>query len=283
MGHLQKEEDLVDQAIPIRHPHLDFERDIPPHYFRDNAFFSHFMTSYNFTFPDGEQFFVESVKFFKDRITDPRLSSEVKNFCGQEYQHRKQHILFIGYIEKLGYQIKSWMKWLNSFLRKFLPKMSPGFQLAFTAGTEHLTATIAHGALKNHMLDKADPTMRRLWLWHSIEEMEHKHVAFDVFQTVYPNNYFLRIRGYLFALLMGFSCVFYGMFRLLREDFRLGQLDFKKLKDHSKIFMYDRGFQNFLKYLFMTFPVYFKPSFHPKQILDQDVIDFYSPELRQFS
>lgn len=33
-----------------------------------------------------------------------------------------------------------------------------------------------------------DNTIRNLWLWHSVEETEHKAVAFDLYQHLYGNG-----------------------------------------------------------------------------------------------
>jgi hypothetical protein len=205
----------------------------------------------------------------------------MKDFCGQEHQHRKEHVVFIGYFEKLGYNIKSWMKWLKWYFGSFLGIFPPSLKLAITAGGEHLTATIAHATLKNNMLDHADPTMRQLWLWHHMEEIEHKHVAFDVFQATHRKNYFIRIFGFLIALWTGLWYTFYGLFKLLRQDFKQGRLDFRKLKNHSKIFIHDQDMRQFLKYIFKTIPIYLKPGFHPKQIKDQDLISLYSIEFQK--
>nr|WP_317622487.1 MULTISPECIES: metal-dependent hydrolase [unclassified Ketobacter] len=36
-----------------------------------------------------------------------------------------------------------------------------------------------------------DPDALKLWLWHALEENEHKAVAFDVYQQV-SGNYLIR-------------------------------------------------------------------------------------------
>ena len=45
---------------------------------------------------------------------------------------------------------------------------------------EHFTAILANQLLGNpRHLDGADPESAALWRWHSIEEIEHKGVAYD--------------------------------------------------------------------------------------------------------
>jgi predicted metal-dependent hydrolase len=55
--------------------------------------------------------------------------------------------------------------------------------LAVTAAAEHFTATLAAAVLEGNTWDAqdVDTDARNLWLWHAAEEIEHRHVAFDVY------------------------------------------------------------------------------------------------------
>jgi predicted metal-dependent hydrolase len=159
-------------------------------------------------FPEGEDFFVRSVRSYRDRITDPELKVQVAGFIGQEALHGREHRHFNERLQELGYPTR----FVDGCVRRGLgvlaavaPKRT---QLAVTAALEHYTATLAETLLRDEgVLDEfGAPEVRTLFAWHALEESEHKSVAFDVYQTVSGNSY--RRRAVMWATHVGF---FVGM------------------------------------------------------------------------
>src|SRR5438874_10827821 len=67
---------------------------------------SHVAASLSAVFPDGEDFFVKSVRHFRDQITDPTLKRQVAGFIGQEAMHGREHRAFNDRLDALGYPTK---------------------------------------------------------------------------------------------------------------------------------------------------------------------------------
>ncbi|MGB0734360.1 MAG: metal-dependent hydrolase, partial [Pontibacterium sp.] len=63
-----------------------------PKYWYDNkAFETHFFNALSSTFPEGERFFIISVRNYAAQITDPKLKEQVERFISQEGQHSREH------------------------------------------------------------------------------------------------------------------------------------------------------------------------------------------------
>ncbi|MDL4816002.1 metal-dependent hydrolase [Actinomadura opuntiae] len=159
---------------------------LPRHYMNDDLVMSHIVTVLSSVFPEGEDFFVKTVRHYRDEVTDPELKTQVAGFIGQEVTHGREHRHFNERLRGLGYPtrfIDRQTKYGLALLSRVLP---PDVQLAVTAALEHYTATLAYVLLnKPEARDMfTEPEIRRMFLWHALEESEHKSVAFDVFQTV---------------------------------------------------------------------------------------------------
>lgn len=159
---------------------------VPKHFSEDGLIGGHVTAVLSSYFPDGEDFFVRSVRHFRDQITDPELKEEVKGFIGQEAIHGKEHRAFNDHLASLGYPTKLVERSIDRFLRARERLLSPKANLAFTAAAEHFTATLAEMLLTNEEAREefGDPTVRDLFVWHALEESEHKAVAFDVYRAV---------------------------------------------------------------------------------------------------
>jgi len=196
---------IPERTISVRRPGLSYADDRTPRYFvADDILRSHIAAMLSSVFPEGEDFFVRSVKAYRNQITDPVLKEQVKGFIGQEALHGREHRAFNDRLHELGYPTRFTDKRVKiglGILGKVAPK---AHQLAVTAALEHYTATLAEALLRD---DKArdefvtDET-RTLFTWHALEETEHKSVAFDVFQHVSGER---RVRvGTMYAIHVGF-------------------------------------------------------------------------------
>lgn len=177
-----------DLNIPPRR--VSFEEaleTLPKHFAEDGDLVaSHVIAALSSLFPDGEDFFVRSVRHYRSEITDPVLKKQVAGFIGQESIHGREHRVFNDRLATLGYQTKQ-NEWLTrkglETRERFAPPIS---NLAVTAALEHFTATLAELVLHHQEIRDliGHEAVRDLFVWHALEESEHKAVAFDVYRAV---------------------------------------------------------------------------------------------------
>src|SRR5690242_14504301 len=219
-----------DRVVPTRR--ISFEeslRDLPRHFAGEGDLIaSHVTAGLSAVFPDGEDFFVRSVRHFRDQITDPELKRQVAGFIGQEAMHGREHRAFNNRLDELGYptkKIERFTKWGLELRSKYAP---PKANLAATAALEHFTATLAELVLSNEETRDlfGNEEVKNLFVWHALEESEHKAVAFDVYKAVGGSE---RLRIWTMRLIRyGFVAgmvvqVMYGLAKD-RETYRRGVL-----------------------------------------------------------
>ncbi|WP_156679746.1 metal-dependent hydrolase [Sphingomonas profundi] len=137
-----------------------------------------FYNALSVTFPKGEALFVESVRAFRDGAP-PRLAAEITAFTRQEVMHSREHVAFNRRVADAGYDVSRLDARVDQRL-DLLRRKHPIVSLAVTMALEHFTAILAHALLADpRHLAAADPESAALWRWHSIEEIEHKGVAYD--------------------------------------------------------------------------------------------------------
>jgi uncharacterized protein len=178
----------AERKVPTRR--ISFEESlqtVPRHFAAEgDLILSHLAASLSAVFPDGEDFFVRSVRHYRDQITDPELKRDVTGFIGQEAMHGREHRAFNDRLDQLGYPVKRverLTKWGLELRERVAPASS---NLAATAALEHFTATLAELLLTSEETRRlfGHEEVRNLFLWHALEESEHKAVAFDVYKAV---------------------------------------------------------------------------------------------------
>ncbi|HEY3811571.1 MAG TPA: metal-dependent hydrolase [Acidimicrobiales bacterium] len=177
-----------ERKVPTRR--MAFEESfeaVPRHFAADgDLILSHVTAALSSVFPDGEDFFVRSVRRFRDQITDPELKRQVNGFIGQEAMHGREHRAFNDHLSQLGYPAKGVERFVKRALGLRERVLSDKSNLAVTAALEHFTATLAELVLTSEETRRqfGDQAVQDLFVWHALEESEHKAVAFDVYQAV---------------------------------------------------------------------------------------------------
>ncbi len=251
--------------------------DDTPRYFANNdPYLTHFMNALSCIFPGGERFFVSSVLAYQKQVTDPELKRQVRQFCAQESIHGQQHEAFNRWTEKYGLGMAEMTKDYEAILLKTSKRESKLSKLAMTAALEHVTAILGHALLSTPEVQKRmHPSVLQLWMWHAIEEIEHKAVAFDVYQEM-GGSYIRRV-GQLLGATMGLALsAIILMTILLWRDRQLFNV---------------RSFFRFILIFWETgyaatawrgYREYFRRDFHPWQTDDRDLLNTYLPDVGKY-
>jgi predicted metal-dependent hydrolase len=235
----------------------------PRWWYENNPYKSRLIDAIQAAFPDGERYFISSVRPFRDQITDPELKEEVKTFIRQEGQHGIVHSRYNQLLRDRGLDvdaITSFIKWIDTFHTRHF---SEEYNLALTCAFEHFTAMLAETFFeKKETMAGADPKFRAMMAWHAVEEMEHKAVAFDVMQKVAKVGYVKRNVAMVHVILfLTYLSLRFTNTLLKGDGFSWGQ----RLWMTAKCQWWLYGPKGIVSSRFGTLFSYFKPGFHPWQ------------------
>jgi predicted metal-dependent hydrolase len=260
---MSQSQSYTPDHVPIkkRNPELDIAAALKGEWMDNHVFATAWFNAMSITFPLGEQFFINSVRHYRDRINDPKLQEEMRQFYSQEAVHLREHqryneLLCVqrGYdLDALEGPLRKRMAWV----KKHVPARE---QLAGTVAVEHLTAVLAEKALgADNLFAKACPAMAKLWKWHAVEEMEHKSVAFDVYRAIGGTEKMRRaaMRRSTFFLTWD---ILHGVRHILRRDGKLWSL---KVWASGLVFLF--GKEGVLRDTWRPYKDFFREDFHPWQ------------------
>jgi predicted metal-dependent hydrolase len=144
---------------------------LPRHYVGGDLVMSHVVAHLSALFPEGEDFFVRSVRRFADQITDPESKSRVQGFIGQEITHGREHRLLNERLQQMGYPTRRIDRMTHRDFMRFERLLSPLTCLAITAAFEHFTAVLAETLLSDERAQAllGSTEVRSMLLWHAIE------------------------------------------------------------------------------------------------------------------
>ncbi len=251
---------------PIRARNLRFE--LEPARMADwhpaGGHVSHFYNALSLLLPAGEAFFIESARAFDASALPPDLREDLHGFLAQESLHGREHQRYNDALATAGYPAVYLAKRVANLCRWLGRHLSPEARLAVTVAVEHETSMLSGVTVTEpRILDGCAPAFAGIWWWHTIEEIEHKSVAFDLYREVTAGRRaaYARRAVAMLAVWLAFAAgAFAFTLVLVAHDRRLTDL---------------RGWRALFRFLFVTPRAlrgqlrgvlgFLRPGFHPWQ------------------
>ncbi|WP_196781981.1 metal-dependent hydrolase [Acinetobacter shaoyimingii] len=254
-------------SFPVRRMDYQFNN-IPRYWCNNEPSFTHFFTALSTLFPEGESYFVRSVRALRAKAkNNPRLDREIGAFIGQEAMHSKEHHAFHLSAKQHGLDPESLEKVTGIILKGIERVFSKKWNLLVTVGLEHYTAVLVVTMMESVNELMTDETIRNLWLWHSVEETEHKAVAYDLYEYLYGTGlsaYLPRVTIFTLSLALIITMSSIYQIVLMKRDRQLFNLKswgkFQKFAQQS--------YQIFIP----KFIDYYRRDFHPNQTDESELV-----------
>jgi predicted metal-dependent hydrolase len=249
---------------------------VPRHFAGDGDLItSHIIAALSSVFPDGEDFFIRSVRRYRDEITDPVLRRQVAGFIGQEVTHGREHRAFNSHLDTLGYHTKFVERLTRKGLQFRERHVPPIANLASTAALEHVTATMAELVMTSPETQESfgHDAVKHLFFWHALEESEHKAVAFDVYRAVGGGERLRIITMKLvrYGFVIGMTIQVIASLLMDRETYQPGVL--------RKSWRHVRRQPLVSRQVWDTLKAYERRGFHPSDIPNDELVEVWRERL----
>ena len=220
-----------------------------------------FFNALSATFPQGETFFIESVRRFREHA-DANLQEQIATFIQQEAMHTREHLAFNRLIKQAGYDMTA----MEAYTRHRIDiarSHPPVAQLAITVALEHFTAIMAHALLSvSDPLPGASRDVVKLWQWHAIEEIEHKGVAYDTFLVATRNLAGLRRWAIRCQVMLIMTFQFWrSICRHMADFFRQDGMNTPRTWVRALHFLFLKP--GMVRKIFRPYLSFYRPRFHP--------------------
>ncbi|MGB3485263.1 MAG: metal-dependent hydrolase [Mycobacterium sp.] len=240
-GEHQGADRFAPEEVALRPRNVQFDWGACPlHWIPGDPYASHAVTALNLFLPVAERWFATLLSDSLAYVRDERLREEIIGFIGQEAVHAKTHDdVLVGYLRRHGIDPEPFtrqLEWVAGQYEQRVAGATPANRRkALASGThalnaaEHFTGILGDWSLNNSWDDMGvDPTLCDLYRWHGAEEVEHRHVSYNVAKYFDMDHLAQALAGVVVSAVF-FAMVLRGTKFLVREDPALPNLGYLRL------------------------------------------------------
>lgn len=169
----------------------------PLHWLPNDVESSHIVNGIHLLLPAGELWFCRVFNQALPQVTDAQLAADVRGFVHQEASHAKAHRHGERWLEQHNIDIAAAKGRADTLFEQLLGDQPLGFvplpgkllkerwliaRVGIVAAVEHFTGLLGDWCMNSEGWDAGDAVVADLFRWHLAEEVEHRSVAFDLFE-----------------------------------------------------------------------------------------------------
>lgn len=232
---------FAPDEVVLRPRNVHFRWDeVPLHWIPADPYGSHAVTALNLFVPQAERWFSRVLRDALEHVHDDVIRQEIIGFVGQEAVHASAHeAALCDYLHHNGIDpgpFARQLDWIMTLYDKRVADASPTKRrIAIASGThmlcgaEHFTCVLGRWSLNNGWDDlDVDPMVADFYRWHGAEEVEHRHVSYNV-ARYFGMDYLAQAVAGILATVVAVAMVFRGAKFLVREDPTLADLGYLRL------------------------------------------------------
>lgn len=184
------------EDMTVRRMDFDFQSDMDLVFIKDDPEMSFMFLGAWMMLPYLEPFLIRTMRDALPHIRDAKLKEDLKRFCAQEGEHFKQHAKANDLIRSLHPSYEALLpleEELDQEFKDFTKNKPLKFKLAYAEGFESMTSAMSRAQLEVELYDRTSSPLADLAKWHVMEELEHRSVAFDIYEHV-VGSWFYRMK-----------------------------------------------------------------------------------------
>jgi predicted metal-dependent hydrolase len=189
-------------ALQVRKLRWAFDEATPFQWNRANPAFGVAMNSQSFIAPEFERYIVAATRMAMSEITDPEMRAEADAFLTQEALHAGAHRSHVAALVRQYPGLKQVVDELDARYERLLQTRPLRYHLAYVADIEATFTPFFDMILRHRdtLLDNGDHRVAPIFLWHFVEEIEHRCSAQLIYHAVVPSPWYrLRVMPGVFA------------------------------------------------------------------------------------
>nr|WP_099244615.1 metal-dependent hydrolase [Mycobacterium sp. shizuoka-1] len=192
--------------LTVRRMRFDFSDPVAVIWQPANPAFSHAMNVFSFVAVCFEKMIVEAVREAQSLFTDPGVAAEAQAFLRQEAQHANAHRQHVAALVRRYPGLQEGFDAIEASYDEMTRVRSLDYRLAYIANLEAMFTPSFRFLLDNHttVFRPGDDRLASLFLWHIVEEVEHRSSALMIYDAVVGRPWYrLRVVPSLLAHIFG--------------------------------------------------------------------------------